>query len=155
MGETGRDWSKSSNSLWRAWSLSCEIQGSGTVQPGGQMAQGKHECLQNLFGLGPDQPVVASPALSREVRVYDLQRFFPNSTVPWFCDSVKHIVVFYCSWSMQQSHPFTSYVDHASIKENGQIIDSVLCKRANLSSEQISIFDTVLLVLNQRRYHRG
>lgn len=46
MGETGTHWSKSSKSLQRAQSLSYERQRSGTVQPGGEMAQGKHQCLQ-------------------------------------------------------------------------------------------------------------
>jgi len=46
-------------------------------------------------------------------------------------------------------------LNHARNKENCQIIDRILCKRTNLSSEQISTFDTTLLLSNQRRHHRG
>lgn len=38
--------------------------------------------------MGPEQPAVADPALSRGVGLYDFLKYFPTSEMLWFADSV-------------------------------------------------------------------
>ena len=47
---------------------------------------------QSLSGHGVEQPALAAPALSKVVRIGDLQRCLPTSAILWLCDKQCGII---------------------------------------------------------------